>query len=139
MGEDSDTSGLILAIDPGSSKFGHAVLDQGGAIQSLGVGKSDELLPTVSGILSDFEISTIVLGDGTNSNAYKTVLFIFERKIIMIDESHSTEEARKVYFELHPAKGLAKLMPASLRTPKRPIDDCAAVVLGRRYLKVSQN
>jgi hypothetical protein len=42
------------------------------------------------------------------------------------DEYGTTLKGRELYWKLHPPKGLWKLVPTSLRTPPRDIDDLAA-------------
>ena len=54
--------------------------------------------------------------------------------IHIIDEAHSTEEARQLYWKLHPPKGLMKLIPLGMRTPPGNMDGLAAVILVQRYL-----
>jgi hypothetical protein len=51
-----------------------------------------------------------------------------------VDEKNSTLEARPLYWQEYPRRGLLRLLPISLLAPPVAIDDFAAVVLGRRFL-----
>ena len=65
----------------------------------------------------------------------KTLLAAYpDLAIHIIDEAHSTEEARQLYWKLHPPKGLMKLIPLGMRTPPGNMDGLAAVILVQRYL-----
>jgi hypothetical protein len=55
-------------------------------------------------------------------------------ELIVCDEAYSTEEARKLYWELNPPKGWRSLIPLGMLAPPVPLDAYAAVVLVRRYL-----
>jgi hypothetical protein len=46
----------------------------------------------------------------------------------------TTLEARNLYWRLHPQKGVWRLLPRSLLTPPRPVDDLAAWIIMRRTL-----
>jgi hypothetical protein len=50
----------------------------------------------------------------------------------LIDEAHSTEEARALWLAEHPAKGLRRLIPAALRVPDGPVDMYVPQVLAAR-------
>ena len=47
----------------------------------------------------------------------------------LIDESHSTEEARKLYWQYNPPTGWRKIIPTSMQFPPEPVDD----LTGSRY------
>ena len=71
------------------------------------------------------EVNEILLGSGTTHKEFQKML---EGKLSVriVDEYGTTLEGRKLYWKLHPPKGLLKLFPTSLRTPPRDIDDLAA-------------
>ncbi|MCQ4765829.1 hypothetical protein NE577_17430, partial [Cloacibacillus evryensis] len=62
-------------------------------------------------------------GDGTSSKEFAKD-FPFEYS--ETDEYGTTLEARKLFWRLHPPGGIMKLVPLSLRTPPRNIDELAA-------------
>ncbi|MEM9980093.1 MAG: resolvase, partial [Cyanobacteria bacterium P01_D01_bin.2] len=43
-------------------------------------------------------------------------------------------EARDRYWEMFPPKGLNRILPQSMRSIPRPIDDIVAILLIERYL-----
>lgn len=70
-------------------------------------------------------LEKIFLGNGTSSEDLNKLLgSICELEIT--DEYGTTLKGRELYWKLHPPKGLWKLVPLSLRTPPRDIDDLAA-------------
>jgi hypothetical protein len=52
---------------------------------------------------------------------------------IAVDESYTSEAARRRYVAENPPRGLERLLPSSLRTPSVPYDDYVAVILGERF------
>jgi len=128
---------LLLGVDPGSSKTGVALLTVGGEIK-----KTDVLLMTdFTGALEEFlgqqAVSLCIMGNGTTSSSMKAVLhkLLPSAEIVVIDEAHSTEEARALYWQLNPPKGLRKLFPLGMQMPPVNLDGLAAAVLVRRYLQ----
>ena len=70
-------------------------------------------------------LEKIYLGNGTSSeDLSKTLRAICELEIT--DEYGTTLKGRELYWKLNPPKGLWKLIPVTLRTPPRDIDDLAA-------------
>ncbi|MBP5092751.1 MAG: resolvase, partial [Abditibacteriota bacterium] len=55
--------------------------------------------------------------------------------IALTNEWFSTMEGRKLYFKENPPRGWRRLIPTSLQTPPRSIDDYAAVVILKRHFK----
>ena len=49
--------------------------------------------------------------------------------VIEIDEKHSTEQARTLYWQLNKPHGWRALLPEGLRVPPEPLDGYAAAVL----------
>ena len=75
--------------------------------------------------MKDRKLEKICLGNGTSSEELSRLLSgICELEIT--DEYGTTLKGREMYWKLHPPKGLWKLIPVSLRTPPRDIDDLAA-------------
>ena len=59
--------------------------------------------------------------------------------VIEIDEKHSTEQARTLYWQLNKPHGWRALLPEGLRVPPEPLDGYAAAVLVKRYLRAGIN
>lgn len=154
---------FALGIDPGRDKTGFAFINLDGELILSGIIKSCELENFLHEIfqqdikkiftyrleglsdeksLTKFNLAFIALGDGTHSkeffNQIKKIIAqenFNAPEIILIDERNSTLEARKIYFKIHRPKFLARLLPESLLTPKRAIDDLAAYIIALRALK----
>jgi len=128
---------LILGIDPGRSKTGVALVAIDGEIQNTDVLLMTDFACALEEFLGKQEVSLCVMGNGTTAAAMKTTLrrLLPYTEIIIIDEAHSTEEARELYWQLNPPKGLRKLFPLGMQVPPVNLDGLAAVVLVRRYLQ----
>ncbi len=126
----------ILAIDPGREKTGIAILKNSDVLEHKII-NSEELVQIIKSLLEKYIIKTIVMGNGTSSKKKYDLLkreFI-DRDIVLINEYRTTDEARKLYFHENPPKGWKKLIPLGMQVPPVPVDDYAAIVIGRKYLK----
>ena len=126
----------ILAIDPGREKTGIAILKNSDVLEHKII-NSEELVQIIKSLLEKYIIKTIVMGNGTISKKKYDLLkqeFI-DRDIVLINEYRTTDEARKLYFQENPPKGWKKLIPLGMQVPPVPVDDYAAIVIGRKYLK----
>lgn len=126
----------ILAIDPGREKTGIAILNNSDVLEHKII-NSEELVQIIKSLLEKCIIKTIVMGNGTSSKKKYDLLkreFI-DRDIVLINEYRTTDEARKLYFQENPPKGWKKLIPLGMQVPPVPVDDYAAIVIGRKYLK----
>lgn len=126
----------ILAIDPGREKTGIAILKNSDVLEHKII-NSEELVQIIKSLLEKYIIKTIVMGNGTSSKKKYDLLkqeFI-DRDIVLINEYRTTDEARKLYFQENPPKGWKKLIPLGMQVPLVPVDDYAAIVIGRKYLK----
>lgn len=131
--------GNVLAVDPGRSKTGLAVLElSDNGIKALW----REIVPTDSAVHASIKLSKqykpvcVVIGDKTSSSELRHVLGVLDLPIYTIDEHLSSAEARRRYFELYPPKGLKRLIPVTMQTPPVPVDDLVAVILGERFAKL---
>ena len=126
----------ILAIDPGREKTGIAILKNSDVLEHKII-NSEELVQIIKSLLEKYIIKTIVMGNGTSSKKKYDLLkqeFI-DRDIVLINEYRTTDEARKLDFQENPPKGWKKLIPLGMQVPPVPVDDYAAIVIGRKYLK----
>lgn len=126
----------ILAIDPGREKTGIAILNNSDVLEHKII-NSEELVQIIKSLLEKYIIKTIVMGNGTSSKKKYDLLkreFI-DRDIVLINEYRTTDEARKLYFQENPPKGWKKLIPLGMQVPPVSVDDYAAIVIGRKYLK----
>lgn len=128
----------ILAVDPGREKCGVALLDEGGKVKWQRVVKAGELLDAVADAVEKEAVSVVVVGDRTGSRDFRRHFaeagLNTKTRLAVVDEHMSSVEGRRRYLAAHPGRGLARLLPASLRTPGEPFDDYVAVVLAERYV-----
>jgi len=128
---------LILGVDPGSSKTGVALLTEDGEIKDTEVLLMTDFARALGEFLGPRAIKLCVMGNGTTSDAMRIILgrLLPRAAIITMDEAHSTEEARTLYWQLNPPKGLRKLFPLGMQVPPVNLDGLAAAVLVKRYLQ----
>ena len=97
---------MILGVDPGRSKTGLALVTGTGELVKTQVALMTDFAEELQVFLADVAIDTIVLGNGTTSQAMTDTLkrLLPGLAINVVEESYSTEEARKLYWELHPPR-----------------------------------
>jgi RNase H-fold protein (predicted Holliday junction resolvase) len=127
---------VILGFDPGRQKCGLAIMGLDRVLCYQQVVAAAAVIDEIASLRQRFPISTIVLGDQTASQGWKDTLSMIPDppRIMLVDERYSTLEARDRYWQMYPPSGLASLVPQSLRTIPRPIDDIVAILLIERYL-----
>lgn len=128
---------LYLGIDPGRSKTGLALVDGAGKIVKLHIAESQNIDNEIVEFIKNSCPVHIVLGNGTNSrNIGESVKRVLNDVMVtVVEEAHSTEEARTLYWQENPPKGLKKLIPLGMLVPPVPLDAYAAVILVRRFLE----
>ncbi len=129
---------VILGFDPGRRKCGLAVLGVDRTLLYHQVVEAEAAIDTIQTLRRQFPISLLIMGDQTTAKDWKEKLgqsFTDPLRIIMVDERHSSLEARDRYWQMYPAQGLRSLIPQSFRTIPRPIDDIVAILLIERYLE----
>ena len=124
----------VIGVDPGRDKCGVAVLTGGGEIIFESVIATAELETTLKKIIAQNEIELAILGDGTTHKAAEKILRGLGLSVQIVDEKHTTEEARRLYWEKNPPRGWRKLLPTSLQVPPEPVDGLVAEILARRFL-----
>lgn len=127
-------NGAILAVDPGTRKSGYAVLNEEGGSLEQGVEPTTTLLDIARRACARHGITRLVLGQGTNAKSVRDLLEPLGLPVSFVDERETTIRARALYFHDHPPTGWRRLVPLGLQLPPRPIDDYAAVLIGRRFL-----
>ncbi|XGV98416.1 MAG: resolvase [Leptolyngbya sp. BL-A-14] len=128
---------VILGFDPGRRKCGLAVIGVDRTLRYHQVVEAESAITVIQTLRQQFPISLLVMGDQTTAKDWKQRLsheLTEPLRIMMVDERHSSLEARDRYWQMYPAKGLASLIPPSFRTVPRPIDDIVAILLIERYL-----
>lgn len=128
---------LYLGIDPGRSKTGLALVNGAGKIVKIHIAESQNIDNEIVEFIKNSCPVHIVLGNGTNSrNIGESVKRVLpDVMVAVVEEAHSTEEARALYWQENPPKGLKKLIPLGMLVPPVPLDAYAAVILVRRFLE----
>jgi RNase H-fold protein (predicted Holliday junction resolvase) len=126
---------VILGVDPGSAKAGYALIDESGAVIVAGIEPLEGLPARLADIAARHPIAAVALGRGTNALPIKVRLERLNLPIHFVDEYETTRRARELYFVDHPPRGWRRLIPLGMQLPERPIDDYAAILIARRFLK----
>ena len=128
---------MILAIDPGRDKCGVVVMSESGEIKFQKVIETINFSTTILELEKDFDLQIVILGNGTTSKELKLTLEkIISIPIKVVDEKHTTEEARKLYWIKNPPQGWRKFLPTTMQVPPIPVDDLVAEILAKRFLSI---
>lgn len=130
----------VLAIDPGTSKCGLALVQRSieGKVAILwrSIAPPDNLIAQVDEAACVASIDLFVVGSGTHSRAIVHAIRDARPSaaILTVDERETTLQARERYWEHNPRRGWRRLLPASMQVPPHPVDDFVAVILAERVL-----
>jgi len=128
----------LLGVDPGSRKVGVAVLTEGGEVLYRAILQPEGLLEAIRPLLERYRIEAIAVGGGTRGGEILQQLAELGLPCERVDETSTTLEARRLYFEAFPPRGWRRFVPRGMLTPPRPIDDFAAELIARRYRRKLQ-
>ncbi len=141
---------ISCGLDPGRDKFGFAITDGDMLVYSaiVPIARIDDAIALLASgkwgalslwgqekIISPAELDdigsrvkdyVIYLGDGTGSDIFQQKMREAGLRYSVTSETNTTLDGRALYWQLHPPRGLLRLVPTSLRVPPRPIDDMAA-------------
>lgn len=128
--------GCRVALDPGRVKCGYAIEDVPGGRSLKGTLNLETLGQFLVELARLFAVEVILVGGGTN---YREVLALVKEvfadaKIVVVDETGSTEEARRLYLQER-GRGLLMrfLSNLFLLLFNPPLDGYAALSILRRY------
>lgn len=133
----------LLGFDPGRDKCGVAVVESFGediSLESYHIRQhqiflASAVVRSLQELCQKFPITMVVMGDGTTTKEWQQkISSVMSVPIVLVDERHSTLEARDRYWQMFPPLGLLKFVPQSLRRIDRPLDDIVAIILLERYL-----
>ncbi len=122
-------SGVIVAFDPGRN-LGVAFVTADGRLLRQKV-----ITPAELAQLELPPQSTLVVGDGTGHRELVAALASLGRNAVVVPEEGTTLEGRALYFAANPPRGLARLLPAGMRSPPTNIDGYAAYAIALRWLR----
>jgi hypothetical protein len=121
---------MIIALDPGQNLGIAFVEEASGRLLWCEVITLEGL-----GTLDVPPNSTFVVGDGTGHEKVLAVLKARGFSYALVDEVGTTLEAKNLYFEAHPPKGLLRFLPKGLWAAPRNLDDYAAYAIALKYLQ----
>ena len=127
----------ILAVDPGRSKCGLALVTADGP-QFRAIVPTTEIGQTCQYLLGQHPQAELIVGDGTGAQDVVAALkqALPDVPQTLVPERDSTLRARDRYFRDQPTPWWQRLLPRGMRVPPRPVDDYAAVVLAEEFLAV---
>ncbi len=125
----------VMAVDPGRTKCGIAVVDSAGVVLYRGIVPTVAMRGAILDVCAQFAPTTILLGNGTGAASIFALVdeVGLAVPLLRVDERFSSEQARTLYIQDHPARGWRKMIPSSLRFPEAAYDAYVAVLLARRW------
>ena len=128
-----------ISIDPGKRKCGLLLADiKSGKIIAAGIASLNKFSDLVSFWNEEYQISKIIIGDGTNCKYLENKL---RQKNIFnfhyVNEKGSTLRARFRYWEIWPPNYLMRWLPKEILFPPENLDAVVALVLLEDFLKIS--
>ncbi len=132
---------VVAAIDPGREKCGLAVVDEDGRVIDQAVVATERLTDELAERVRHFTPERLLIGNGTTSHeAQERVRQVFPNlPVEEVDEYRTTDDARTLYWKVHPPTGWRRLIPIGMQVPPVPVDDFVAVLLAQRYLDSRPN
>ncbi len=130
----------VLAIDPGSSKCGLALVQRkpNEEVELLWrkIVPTEQMEGAVEEAMTVKPYSMIIIGSGTRSKevVQRVRDLLPSVGILVVDERDTTMMARERYWIHNPRRGWRRLLPATLQLPPEPVDDFVALILAERVL-----
>lgn len=124
----------VIGIDPGRDKCGVAILNSDGEIFFEKVIETANFEQTLKNLFAQYNFEIAILGDGTTHKNAEKILRSLNIEVKIVDEKHTTEEARRLYWKKNPPHGWRKLLPVSMQVPPEPVDGIVAEILVTRFL-----
>jgi RNase H-fold protein (predicted Holliday junction resolvase) len=130
----------VLAIDPGSSKCGMALVrrEDSSVLKLIwrAVSPREQVIAKVKEAMEVDPFSLVIVGSGTTS---KQLIHELREQlpsigILVVDEKNTSLQARERYWEHNPRRGLRRFGPSTLWLPPEPVDDFVAYILAERVL-----
>ena len=128
---------FYISIDPGNKKCGILLADmKSGEVIEAGIVSLDRFSDLVLFWNEDYQISKIIIGDGTNCKYIENELkhkrfFNFN----YVNEKGSTLRARFRYWEIWPPNYFIRWLPKEILLPPDNLDAVVALILLEDFLK----
>ena len=127
----------VITIDPGKSKCGLVLAEiSEKKVYKAIILKSEALENYVRNLITEEDISQIIIGNGTSSREIREKLYFFKKEIITFEEKNTTYRAKARYFELFPIGGLKILMPREVFILNKNLDAISALIILEDYCKM---
>ncbi len=124
----------VVAVDPGRDKCGLAMLGADGQVLRRAIVPRERAAEIAAQWARGAD--AVVVGRATTGREVARELEAAGvQRVEMADEKGTSLQARELYWLANPPCGWRRLVPRSFLVPPVPVDDWAAVALGRRYLK----
>ena len=130
---------FYISIDPGSKKCGLLLANvESGKVIAAGIASLNKLSELVSFWDKQYNITKIIIGDGTNCKYVKNEL---KRKkffdLNFVSEKGSTLRARFRYWEIWPPNYFIRWFPKEVLFPPKNLDAIVALILLEDFLRFS--
>ena len=126
----------VITIDPGKSKCGLVLAEiSEKKVYKAIIVKSELIENYVRNLITDEDISQIIIGNGTTSKEIREKLYFFKKEIITFEEKNTTFRAKARYFELFPISGLKFLIPREVFLLNKNLDAISALIILEDYCK----
>ncbi|MCC3144915.1 Holliday junction resolvase RuvX [Halanaerobium sp. Z-7514] len=128
----------LLSLDPGRNKVGTAVISRDKEEKEKTIVSLKELEAHLNEIFNKYQIDEIIIGNGTGAEKIikKIKKLKTNKKITVVDEKFSTEEAQARYLREKPMSRYEKLLRKFISWKvKKPLDDYAALIIAEKYLE----
>lgn len=128
---------LVCGLDPGRDKCGLAIVDSDGNCTQHEIVATALLESKLKEMQAKYGFRLLVMGNGTTSKqaGMRVRQSLPDVELVVVDEYRTTDEAREEYWRMHRPTGWRRLLPHGMLVPPEPVDDLAALILARRYVK----
>ena len=127
----------VITIDPGKRKCGLVLAEiSEKKVYKAIIIKSELLEKYVRNLITNEDISQIIIGNGTTSREIREKLYFFKKEIITFEEKNTTFRAKARYFELFPIKGMKFLIPREVFLINKNLDAISALIILEDYCKM---
>lgn len=119
---------FVVGVDPGR-RVGVAWVSSSGELLQAAVVDRETLTR-----LAPPPGTVVAVGDGTGSSDAVAALGACGVPVVRVDERGSSEEGRRWYWRLRPARGWRRWVPTGMRPPPAELDAFAAYAIALRWL-----
>ena len=128
---------FYISIDPGNKKCGLLLADiKSRKVIKAGIASLDRFSDLISCWNEDYNLTKIIIGDGTNCKYIKNELKQKQfSDLNFVNEKGSTLKARFRYWEIWPPNYFIRWLPKEILFPPANLDAIVALILLEDFLK----